>query len=60
MGRELQDRDHQTSRKGIFSFAPKIATPRTIIAHLLVIADLPRVRKSSLLAKNPPFILEAA
>lgn len=54
MGRELQDRDCQTSRKGIFSFASNIATPRTSIVSLLVIADLPRVRKSSLLAKNPP------
>lgn len=60
MGRELQDRDHQTSRKGIFSFAPNIATPRTLIVHLLVIAESPRVWKSVLLARNPPFILEAA
>lgn len=55
MGRELQDRDYQTSKTGIFSFAPNTAAPTISIIHLLVIADLPRVRKSSPLARNPPF-----
>lgn len=54
MGREPQGRDCQANGKPILSLAPNTVSPRTSVFSLMVLAVLPRVKKSHLLAKIPP------
>lgn len=54
MGRESQGRDCQSDGKPILSLAPKTVSLRTSVFSLMVLAVLPSVKKSHLLAKIAP------